>query len=176
MLICKKHGTLHFFIMKTHIINNIEFAQKELKLNDSIETIGLKRLAEMLALDEKNKHLAAVHFELTSDCKRFRQPSLHLYIRAQLPVICQRCLGDMPITIDLHFDYLINNGEKNESDDNDEFDWLEANHEMDLQELIEDELLLAMPISLLHEVSCAQLSMQSGEKPNPFAMLKGKIK
>ena len=54
-------------------------------------------------------------------------------------------------------------------------DWLEINSEMDVHELIEDELLLAMPIAPAHEGACSRLSMQSGEKPNPFAVLKGKV-
>jgi uncharacterized protein len=46
---------------------------------------------------------------------------------------------------------------------------------MNLTELIEDELLIAMPIAPLHEADCIKATMQSGEKPNPFAILKGKF-
>jgi uncharacterized protein len=47
---------------------------------------------------------------------------------------------------------------------------------MDLQKLIEDEIIMATPIAPTHEGHCAQGTMQSGEKPNPFAVLKGLIK
>ena len=47
---------------------------------------------------------------------------------------------------------------------------------MNVLQLIEDELLLAMPIAPTHAEACNKASMQSGEKPNPFAVLKGKIK
>ena len=63
-----------------------------------------------------------------------------------------------------------------EDAENDEIDWIEEEKEMNLLELIEDELLLAMPIAPHHDNNCAKLSMQSGEKPNPFAILKGKYK
>ena len=138
--------------------------------------ISLNRLAETLALQGENAHLAAIYFTLTGDCKRFRQPSLHLRIKSQLPVICQRCLGEMLMNLDLNFDYLLSNSTINEMEDGDEMDWLEINSEMDVRELIEDELLLAMPIAPTHDGSCSSLSMQSGEKPSPFAVLKGKIK
>lgn len=161
---------------KAFIINNLEFAQNALKLVDSFEIAAFKRLQETLALTEQNRHLSAIHVELLGNNMRFRQPSLHLHIKTQLPIICQRCLDEMQIDLDLSFDYLISNTPSNEQDDSDEVDWLEANSEMDLQALIEDELLLAMPIAPIHETTCGNLSMHSGEKPNPFAILKGKIK
>ena len=82
----------------------------------------------------------------------------------------------MLINLDLNFDYLLSDSTINEMEDGDEMDWLEINSEMDVRELIEDELLLAMPIAPAHDGACSSLSMQSGEKPNPFAVLKGKIK
>ena len=167
--------------MKLLTINNLEFTQKQLEVTDSFAPISLNRLAETLALQDKNVHLATIHFTLTGDYKRFRQPSLHLHIKSQLPVICQRCLDEMLINLDLNFDYLlsdstINEIEANEVESSDEIDWLEINSEMNVHELIEDELLLAMPIAPAHEGPCSSLSMQSGEKPNPFAVLKGKFK
>lgn len=162
-------------MMKPLIINNLEFAQKQLKLSESFEVSNLKRLSDTLALDDESTLKTPVHFELIGNSKQFRQPSLHLRIKTKLPVICQRCLNEMHINLDLNFDYLISDNVIEDIDVNDETDWLEANNEMNLHELIEDELLLAMPIAPVHENSCTKLSMQSGEKPNPFAVLKGKI-
>jgi uncharacterized protein len=162
--------------MKTCIINNLEFAQTQQKLVENFAVFDCKRLAEMLVIQDENIEPAAIYFELTGDYKRFRQPSLHLNIRAKLPVICQRCLDEMLVNLDLNFDYLISEKNVGALDENDEIDWLEANNEMDLHELIEDELLLALPIAPTHAENCSKLSMQSGEKPNPFAILKDKFK
>ncbi len=172
--------------MKLLTINNLEFAQKQQEIANNFAPISLNRLAETLALQSENAHLATIHFTLTGDYKRFRQPSLHLHIKSQLPVICQRCLEEMLINLDLNFDYLLSDStineieaneiEANEVEGSDEIDWLEINSEMNVHELIEDELLLAMPIAPVHEGPCSSLSMQSGEKPNPFAVLKGKFK
>ena len=163
-------------MIKTLLINNLEFAQKQQEIADYFAPESLNRLAETLALTGENAHLAAIHFTLTGDFKRFRQPSLHLRINSELPVICQRCLDEMLVKLDLKFDYLLSDSSVNAVDESDELDWLEINSEMDVRELIEDELLLAMPIAPVHATSCTELSMQSGEKPNPFAVLKGKIK
>lgn len=159
-------------MQKSLIINNLEFAINQLKLSDDLSANQLPRLAEILS----NKDKARVQFELSGASKQFRQPSLQLTIKANLLVACQRCLDEMSIHLNLHFDYLISSTEINESEDNDEIDWLEANHEMDVGALIEDELLMALPIAPTHDYDCNKQNMQSGDKPNPFAVLKGLIK
>jgi uncharacterized protein len=47
---------------------------------------------------------------------------------------------------------------------------------MDVKLLVEDEVILALPIAPVHDNDCTPVTMQSGEKPNPFAALKGLIK
>ena len=158
--------------MKILTINNLEFAQTQQEIVDSFTPFSLNRLSETLALTGESAHLATINFTITGDFKRFRQPSLHLHIKSQLPIICQRCLDEMLIQLDLNFDYLLSDKAIDTLEDNDETDWLEINSEMDIRELIEDELLLAIPIAPVHEASCSKQSMQSGEKPNPFAVLK----
>ena len=151
------------------VINNLEFAQAQQTLAGEIDALKCERLAETLAPSDKG---APISFKLTSTARQLRNPSLHLHIEAKLPVICQRCLDEMLVNINLDFNYIICNALPTEIDENDDTDWLEAALEMNLQELIEDELLLAMPISPMHDHDCSQQSMQSGETPNPFAVLK----
>ena len=155
------------------VINNLEFAQAQQTLAGEIDALKCERLAETLAPSGKG---APISFKLTSTARQLRNPSLHLHIEAQLPVSCQRCLDEMLVHLNLTFNYIICNALPTEIDENDDTDWLEAAPEMNLQELIEDELLLAMPISPMHDHDCSKQSMQSGEKPNPFAVLKGLIK
>ena len=69
--------------------------------------LALKGWQKRYLCSDENAGMGAVCFELTGDCKRFRQPSLHLHIKAKLPVTCQRCLDDMLFDLDLSFDYLI---------------------------------------------------------------------
>jgi uncharacterized protein len=157
---------------KSLIINNLEFAKSQLRLDDNVVAAELVRLAQMLA----NKDKTQIKFQLMGASKRFGQPSLHLTIKANLLMTCQRCLDEMTVNLDLNFDYLISSAQVNEAEDSDEIDWIEASHEMDVAELIEDELLLAMPIAPTHAHDCSKLSTQSGDKPNPFAALKGLIK
>ena len=155
------------------IINNLEFAQAQQILVGEIDALKCERLAETLV---PNSAGARISFNLTGTAKQLRNLSLQLHLDAQLPVTCQRCLDEMLLNINLDFNYIICNTLPTEIDENDDADWLEAAPDMNLQELIEDEILLAMPISPMHDHDCNKQSMQSGEKPNPFAALKGLIK
>jgi uncharacterized protein len=161
-------------MMKPILINNTEFAQKQLQITGEINAFDCLRLAETLS--HAHKKLANIRYTLTGAAKKLHLPSLHLQINTQLPVLCQRCLEEMQIDLNLEYDYVISDTAPDEEGEfGDEADWLEATQNMDVCELIEDELLLAMPIATVHATDCAKGKMQSGEKPNPFAVLKGKF-
>ena len=159
--------------MKPNLINNIEFAEKGLTMSEHIPPATCKRLAEIIILASKN--LTDIRYTLSGAAKKLQLPSLHLTVDAKLPVICQRCLEEMQLDFALAFDYAISNTAPTEADESDEIDWLEASSAMNIDELVEDELLIAMPIAPMHETDCLKASMQSGEKPNPFAVLKGRF-
>ncbi len=91
----------------------------------------------------------------------------------------------MPLNMHREFNYLINDTplsefEFSDIEQNDDIDLVEPSPAMDLVSLIEDEMLMALPIAPAHEEDCsASINKgvtQSGEKPNPFAVLKGLIK
>ena len=163
--------------MNDLIINNLEFAQAQQTLAGEINALKCERLAETIGANPSQGGAGAhISFKLTGAAKQLRNPSLQLRIDAKLPVICQRCLDKMLVHLNLDFDYIVCKELPIEIDENDDTDWLEAAPEMNLQALIEDELLLAMPLAPMHDHDCSKQSMQSGEKPNPFAVLKGLIK
>ena len=158
---------------KSLLINNLEFAQKNLEITGEIDAKNCDRLLELLSVSDE--HGADIRYKLTGAAKKMHLPSLHLQIKAQLPVLCQRCLEAMQLDFSLTFDYVISDNAPAEAEESDDVDWLEASQNIDVGELIEDELLLAMPIAPVHDTDCMKASTQSGEKPNPFAALKGKF-
>lgn len=162
--------------MKPLLINNLEFAQSEQIVSGSVQLSALQRLNDLLAPQSARQQLAKIHYTLIGGAKKFSQPSLHLTIDAELPAICQRCLSEMNVAFKLDFDYLITDSQPAGFDESDDLDWLESAREMDVHEVIEDELLIAFPIapmhSAAHQQECMQYTKQSGEKPNPFAVLK----
>jgi uncharacterized protein len=58
--------------------------------------------------------------------------------------------------------------------EDDEVDYLVADPKLDVEALVEEEVLLSLPLSLRHENGCAEevASVMVG-KPNPFQVLEG---
>lgn len=162
-------------VMKPLLINNLEFSASEQLASGSIELTSLQRLGELLVLQVEHQEPASIQYTLAGSEKKHSLPSLHLTINASLPAICQRCLNEVSVQLKLSFDYLINDTEPVGFDENDDLDWLEASREMNVWGLVEDELLIAFPIAPMHSAQqqeCIPYTKQSGEKPNPFAVLK----
>ena len=87
----------------------------------------------------------------------------------------------MTLDLPLEFDYQLSEIGDEEVDESEEFDSLNINQSMDLAALIEDEIITALPIAPMHEISaenseCTLKVASSGEKPNPFAVLKELLK
>ena len=173
------------------LIDNIAFAKRKEHLTGLLSIADFRRLEELIASHAPDVNSASklketgntdvINFTLDGEINSIGQHFLHLLINANLTTRCQRCLELMPLNLNLNFDYLI--GDTNATDTEaieieeiDDYDLQEASQTMNLLELIEDEIIMALPIAPVHEVNCAKLSMQSGEKPNPFAVLKGLIK
>lgn len=103
---------------------------------------------------------------------------LHVAATTRLPLECQRCLKPVDTPLDIARDFLFVHGEDAAAqlDADSEDDVLALTRSLDLHELIEDELLLALPLVPRHEVCPQPLHVPPSdevleEKPNPFAAL-----
>lgn len=165
------------------VIDNLTFSKKNETLSGVLLLADCPRLQELLHQPslkvESNQQEIA--FNLKGTTNSLNQHLLTLSITAKLSANCQRCLNAMPLTIKLQFNYLISDVEDAdlealELDNADDYDLLQRSANMDLAALIEDEVIMALPIAPTHENTCVELITQSGEKPNPFAALKGLLK
>lgn len=165
------------------VIDNLAFSKKSEALSGILLLADCPRLQELLhqpSLKAESK-AQEIAFNLTGTTNSLNQHFLSLSITANLSANCQRCLSAMPLILKLHFNYLISDVEDADLealalDNVDDYDLLQSNANMDLAALIEDELIMALPIAPTHENTCVELITQSGEKPNPFAALQGLIK
>jgi uncharacterized protein len=103
---------------------------------------------------------------------------LHIGASTHLPLECQRCLQPVDVPLDIKRSFLFVHGEDAAAqlDTDSEDDVLALSRALDLRELIEDELLLALPIVPRHETCPSPLPVApdvelDNEKPNPFAAL-----
>ena len=170
------------------LIDNIAFAKRNERISGALSLADCPRLSELVASQisvatnaGEIKHDDAIHFVLNGETDALGRYFLHLSLNVSLTTCCQRCLEMMPLNVSLNFDYLI--GDEGLSDDvaeeaeaADEYDLQPASPAMDLRTLIEDEMIMALPIAPVHEHDCGSGRMQSGDKTNPFAVLKGLIK
>ncbi len=104
---------------------------------------------------------------------------LHIDAQACADLECQRCLAPVAIPIEAQRSFLFVPGESSaaELDAESEDDVLALTKSLDLPALIEDELLLALPLVPRHEVCPTPLSVPTGDAaadeqaPHPFAAL-----
>ena len=103
---------------------------------------------------------------------------LHLEAQAQVPLVCQRCLGPVvePLAVDRWFRFVDTEAQAEAEDDEAEEDLLVLEPQFDLLALLEDELIMALPLVPMHEI-CPELPpMRAGEDAteppaHPFAAL-----
>lgn len=104
---------------------------------------------------------------------------LHIEASARISLVCQRCLGavQVPLTAQRSFHFVSGEDAAAQLDADSEDDVLALTRALDLRELVEDELLLALPIVPRHEVCPEPLPLpeddEVGEEStaNPFAAL-----
>lgn len=85
------------------------------------------------------------------------QAWLHLHAQADLPLACQRCLGPMTasLTIERRYQFVASEEAAQALDAEVEHEVLAITRELDLHALLEDELLLDLPLVPRHAV-CPQ--------------------
>jgi uncharacterized protein len=106
---------------------------------------------------------------------------LHLEAETHVHLQCQRCLQSVNenLMVDRAFRFVATDDEADRLDEESEDDVLVLSRSLDVLELLEDELILALPLVPRHEVCPESLPMVVGEedlvapevKPNPFAAL-----
>lgn len=111
---------------------------------------------------------------------------ISLSAEVALPQTCQRCLGpvDVPVSFEREFRFVASEEVAAVEDEESEEDVLVLSRDFNLLELVEDELLMALPVVPMHGVCPAGVKLQVAdvdfveeeqEKPNPFAVL-GQLK
>jgi len=104
---------------------------------------------------------------------------LHLQADADVILQCQRCLRplDEAVHVDRHFRFVADEETAAALDDEIEDEVLALPKTLNLRDLVEDEMLLALPLVPRHDVCPEAIPMQFGdveeveEKANPFASL-----
>ncbi|MDO9437413.1 DUF177 domain-containing protein [Hydrogenophaga sp.] len=108
---------------------------------------------------------------------------LHVEADTHVPLTCQRCLGvvDVPLVVDRWFRFVADEAAAAAEDDDCEEDLLALEPRPNLRDVLEDELLMELPLVPMHETCPVQVPMQATDpqvgdaeaevRKNPFASL-----
>ena len=139
---------------------------------------ALERLNELLfpAEDARMEHQVTVKFEFLRN--EYDVPMIVGQLQTSLELQCQRCLQALDMPMQLDFRLMIDASDELVRDSS--LDTLYSDDGcIDLYEVVEDELILAIPLVVLHEdAACNEYWQASGTEPgvavkeNPFAVLK----
>jgi uncharacterized protein len=151
--------------------------------------IGDERLARFDRLMEETRGLGGetlvsytVQGDIRPDAAGHDEPWLRLAGQATLSLVCQRCMGPVEVNVGFKREFRFVGSEElaEVEDEESEEDVLVLSKAFNLLELIEDELLMAMPTTPKHEECPQPVKLQAidadfveeaAEKPNPFAVL-----
>ncbi len=140
-----------------------------------IELSKLGRLTEFLHPDEAGRKQTPVALKFEFSRNEFGVPVLVGSLETCLELECQRCLGTMEFPIDVDFHLMIDASDELVRESS--LDTLYSDEGfIDLFEVIEDELILAIPLVASHEDrSCNEhwkvSETEASVNENPFAVL-----
>lgn len=161
------------------------FAREGASLEGEWPAPSLPRLAEAAAPESDPAQWPPVawtaHGELRTPKGGDAQVWLELSARAQVALTCQRCLKPVreDLAVSRWFRFVKDEGQAAELDMDSDDDVLALARNLDLRELVEDELLLELPVVPRHE-ECPEPLPHANveedeapveERPNPFAAL-----
>jgi uncharacterized protein len=132
---------------------------------------AMPRLQDRLASDA-----GTVAYVVRGKLDQRQRPLLELEISGNPSIRCGRCLSALDFPLQLKSGVLLMppGAAMQEDDDPESPEWIEAGLELDVLELIEEEILLSLPLAVRHEQGkCnddGEMS-RAGGRDNPFSKL-----
>jgi uncharacterized protein len=161
--------------MEAYVVDAFDFSRQKQERSGVAAVADLSRLAAEL-LDSSG----VLKWSVRGGVEMQGHPGLTLEVAGPVHLRCQRCLGLLDFAIDSRSVLILANDEASadaleQQLDDDSVDVIPGSRTMNLAVMIEDEALLALPLSPRHEV-CPEpsaLDALKQDKPDsPFAVLK----
>jgi uncharacterized protein len=164
-----------------HSLDVKAFAKAQMHLEGHTPLAKFERLAEDCSGDLAGHVSWSVQGGIETEQRGKDDAWLHLEAKATVPLTCQRCLHLVPVEllIEQDFRFVADEATALAEDDESEEDLLVMEDSFDLIALIEDELLMSLPLVPMHPACLSEQAPTSEEedailaevKPNPFAVL-----
>ena len=157
----------------------VRFAKWGRHLEGSIPLLKMSRIAEQ-ATELRGEVLVSLDCSMGED----RVRALRGHIKAVVPMQCQRCMDEVEIPVNSQFTLGVVDSEAFAEKLPEEYEplFIEEDEKLFLKDLIEDELILALPIVAMHPLEeCkvdstneddTNLVQEESQQESPFAILK----
>ena len=150
------------------VIDSLEFAREGRELSGELPLADMPRVAASLLSSE-----GLLSYRLTGELGARGEPLLRLELTGSLPLQCQRCLERLDSPLDVNVLYELRSGGELTQDDleDDSRDFLPLDRAMDVVALIEDEVILALPVAPRHEDCSPPVMRRDDGIVTPFSVL-----
>ena len=157
------------FMSARVVIDSVEFARDGEQLSGGVPVGELARLADSL-YDAGGE----IRFDLSGGSDSRQRLRLELAVAGSINLQCQRCLGSLVFPVSVRSNLLVLTGPSGgETAEIDDLDGVPASAQTDVWSLVEDEILLAIPLAPRHDAGqCSPVVDTTADKAaSPFAML-----
>ena len=147
---------------------------KELELSGTVNASALSRLASVVSCEDTTIS-ASMRF-LRDEQRRF---VVSAGVAGQVGVRCERCLEIMPLDVRAQSTLMLCSSDEQAQQCPSQYEPLVyTGEDLDLYDVIEEELLLALPVAPMHDAMCTEAlpepesePVSEDRKPNPFSVL-----
>jgi len=162
--------------MDAFVIDAFEFCRLKDQREGIFAVADLPRLAV-----ESVGNAGSLHWVVRGGSHVRGYPQLTLSIRGEVRLMCQRCLTPFDFNLESEAILVLAQDEAaaDELDEllaDDEVEVVVGSKAFDIRQIVEDDALLALPLSPKHDVCTSQVAQPPGAErevnPSPFAVLK----
>lgn len=156
------------------VIDVAEFARLGTTLSGDVGVRDLPRLQDLVVMGDER-----LHYELRGELNPRREAEITCIIHGLVSLECRRCLETFDHCIDTASTLVFVSDESKlppVEEEDESIDYVVAEAPVEVRTLIEDEIILALPVAPRHAAGeCKESagSQSTDDKPSPFAALAG---
>lgn len=152
-------------------LDAVQFAESGDRLEGESAVAGFPRLRELV-----RETVGQIRYRLEGYRRGDGKPAIGLSVEGSVKLTCQRCLESMELLLDSSRElvFVEQSGLGELAEEEPDSDYFPAGEPLDVQELVEDEALLCLPMAPKHETGKCPgdgVDAKAGPARSPFAVL-----
>lgn len=147
------------------VIDGLQFARGAQAVRG---VLGMEQLPRVAVLHGATEGLA---FGVRGGMRDDGKPCLWISVSGELRLVCQRCLGQLIFPLSIEAELVLTQDAREIEEAQDDVDRVLASRAMSVAQLVEDEVLLSLPMVPRHDRCVAALSEGREAKASPFGVL-----